>query len=252
MNTTSVFAASGAGAVFFGLIACCATGSAARPEIVVSAFGGVALTENNDLRLQQNGGTDLTFHNVSYKGKDFQSPPYYGARLACFSSEQSHWGFGAEFFHAKLYLNTEETVRVSGTLAGKPVDAFERVGDTINSFNLSHGLNFLTADVMYRAFLGERGKDFLGRLQPYVGVGVGAVIPHVESIIGGVGYEKYQWHGPGVQAFVGTNFDLTRHWSLFAEYKFSYANLDHLNIPGGSIGITPLTHHIVSGLSFRF
>src|SRR5207245_7735582 len=53
-------------------------------KFVVSAFGGVALTENNDLRLQQGGGTDLTFHNVSYKGKDFQSPPYYSARLMCF------------------------------------------------------------------------------------------------------------------------------------------------------------------------
>jgi len=252
MNTPSIFAASRAGAVFFCLIACCATGTAAHPEFVVSAFGGVALTENNDLRLQQSGGTDLTFHNVSYKGKDFQSPPYYGARLMCFHSEQSHWGFGVEFFHAKLYLNTEDTVRVTGTRPGKSVDDFERVGDTINSFNLSHGLNFLTADAIYRGLPGERGKDFLGRFQPYVGVGVGAVIPHVESIVGGVGYEKYQWHGPGVQAFAGTNFDLTRHWSLFAEYKFSYANLDHLGIPGGSIAVTPLTHHFVSGISFRF
>ena len=248
----SSFTASSAGFLFFCLIACCATGTAAHPEFVISAFGGVALTENNDLRLQQGGGTDLAFHNVSYKGKDFQSPPYYGARLLCFRSEQSHWGFGAEFFHAKLYLNTEDTVRVTGTLAGRPVDAYERVGDTINSFNLSHGLNFLTADVMYRGALGERGNDFLGRFQPYIGVGVGAVIPHVESIIGGVGYEKYQWHGPGVQTFAGMNFALTRHWSLFAEYKFSYANLDHLSIPGGSISVTPLTHHIVSGISFRF
>jgi len=252
MNAPSILAASRAGAVFFCLIACCATGTAAHPEFVISAFGGIALTENNDLRLQQGGGTDLAFHNVSYKGQDFQSPPYYGARLTCFSSEKSHWGFGTEFFHAKLYLNTEDTVRVTGTLAGKPVDAFERVGNTINFFNLSHGLNFLTADAIYRGLPGERGKDFLGRFQPYVGVGVGAVIPHVEAIVGGVGYEKYQWHGPGVQAFAGMNFDLTRHWSLFAEYKFSYANLDHLSIPGGSIGITPLTHHIVSGISLRF
>src|SRR5713226_5063709 len=118
MNMPSILAASRAWAVFFCLIACGAPITAALPEFVVSAFGGVALTENNDLRLQQNGGTDLTFHNVSYKGKDFQSPPYYGARLMCFGSGQSHWGFGAEFVHAKLYLNTEDTVRVTGTLAG--------------------------------------------------------------------------------------------------------------------------------------
>jgi len=50
---------------------------------------------------------------------------------------------------------------------------------------------------------------------------------------------------------VGTNFDLTRHWSMFIEYKLSYADLD-LSIPGGSISLTAWTHHFVTGLSFRF
>src|SRR6266550_4722077 len=87
----------------------------AGAEFVVSVFGGIALTENNDLRLRQSGGTDLTFHNVSYEGKDFQSPIYYGARLTYFLSPNSHWGFGLEFFHAKLYLDAGDTVRVTGT-----------------------------------------------------------------------------------------------------------------------------------------
>jgi len=63
--------------------------------------------------------------------------------------------------------------------------------------------------------------------------------------------EEYQVDGPGVQAFTGVNFDLTRHWSLLAEYKFSYADLD-LNIPGGAISTAPVTHHFVMGVSFRF
>ncbi len=224
----------------------------AQAELVASLFGGMAFTENNDLRLKQSGGTDLTFHNVSYEGKDFQSPIYYGARLTYFLSPSSHWGFGLEFFHAKLYLDAGDTVRVTGTRAGAPVDDRERVEDTISTFNISHGLNFLTADAMYRWFLGHRGEDFLGRFQPYVGSGIGAVIPHVESTVAGVHFEQYQWHGPGVQIFAGTNFDLTRHWSLFVEYKFSYTDLDSLSIPGGSLGLSPLTHHLVTGLSFRF
>jgi lipid A oxidase len=104
---------------------------------------------------------------------------------------------------------------------------------------------------MYRWFLGNRGEDFIGRFQPYAGVGIGAVIPHVESIIGGTHFEEYQWQGPGVQGFLGTNFDLTRHWSIFAEYKLSYVDLE-LSIPGGSINVTPWTHHFVVGVSFRF
>ena len=231
------------------LAAACARG--ARAEFVASLFGGMALTENNDLRLKQSGGTDLKFHDVSYQGKDFQSPLYYGAHLTYFPPQISHWGFGVEFFHAKLYLNTDETVHVTGAREGTRVDDHEPVGDTINAFNISHGLNFLTADVLYRWFLGQRGHDFLGRFQPYAGAGIGVVIPHVESTIGSVHFEQYQWHGPGAQGFVGTNFDLTRHWSMFIEYKLSYADLD-LSIPGGSISLTPWTHHFVTGLSFRF
>src|SRR5438552_3935201 len=102
-------------------------GTAAKAEFVASLFGGVALTENNDLRLKQSGGTDLTFHNVSYQGNDFQSPPYYGARLAYFLSEQSHWGFGLEFVHAKIYLDTGDIVAVTGTRAGVAVGDHERV-----------------------------------------------------------------------------------------------------------------------------
>ena len=151
-----------------------------------------------------------------------------------------------------MYLNTDDAVHVTGTRAGAPVNASERVGDTIESFNLSHGLNFLTADATYRWFLGERDKDLLGRLQPYLGGGIGVAIPHVESTVGGVHFEEYQFHGPAYQAFGGLNFDLTRHLSLFVEYKFSYVDLDRLTIPDGSIGLAPMTHHFVTGISFRF
>ena len=226
-------------------------GTSTKAEVVASVFGGMALTEDNDLELRQSGGTDLTFHGVSYKGKDFQSPQYYGARLSYFLSRQQHWGVGVEFVHAKMYLNNRESVPVRGTREGSPVHGVERIDDTIQSFSISHGLNFLTLDALYRWLPGRRDQDLLGRFQPYVGLGLGAAIPHVESNIGGVTFEEYQWHGPAVQGFCGLNFDLTRHWSVFAEYKLSYVDLD-LPIPGGSIRVAPLTHHLVAGLSIHF
>src|SRR5437879_1798144 len=116
------------------LVACLGSGTAARAEFVVSAFGGAAFTQNNDLRLKQSGGTDLTFQGVSYEGRDFQSPQYYGARLSYFLPEHAHWGFGLEFIHAKIYLETGETVHVSGSRGGTPINDSERVADTINSF----------------------------------------------------------------------------------------------------------------------
>lgn len=71
----------------------------ARAEFKLSIFTGFALSQDSDLDLHQTGGTDLTFHNVSFKGRDFETPPFYGARLLYFLPNESHWGFGAEFFH---------------------------------------------------------------------------------------------------------------------------------------------------------
>ena len=223
-----------------------------RAEFDLSIFTGAAFTPDNDLDLHQLGGTDLTFHDVSYKGKDFETPPFYGARLLWFPSETSHWGFGGEFFHIKLYAQTDDTVDVTGQRNGTSLDGRERIGDTISQFSLSHGLNFALADVIYRWFPGPRGAGFPNCLQPFVGLGLGAAIPHVESNVNGTQFEEYQVHGPGVQGIAGVNVDLTRHWGVMLEYKLTYANLGALDLPNGSIEITPLTHNFVAGITLRF
>lgn len=237
--------------VFAALLTICFA-PAARAEFDLSVFTGVALTQDNDLDLHQDGGTDLTFHDVSFEGRDFETPPFYGARVLWFASQESHWGFGGEFFHIKLYAQTGDTVHVTGRRNGVGVDNNERIDNTIESFSLSHGLNFALGDVVYRWSPGNRGEDFLGHLQPYVGLGLGAVIPHVESEINGTFHEEYQFHGPGVEALAGLTINLTRHWGLLFEYKFTYANLDALDIPNGSIELTPLTHNLVAGITFNF
>jgi lipid A oxidase len=230
-----------------GLIA-----SGARAEVQLSIFTGVALTQDSDIDLHQAGGTDLTFHDVSFEGRDFETPPYYGFRALWFPTDASHWGFGGEFFHMKMYAETDDTVRVTGRRDGVPLNDTERIDQTIQSFSLSHGLNYALGDVVYRWMPGRRGEDFLGHLTPYAGIGLGLAIPHVESEVNGSFHEEYQVHGPGVQGLAGVNVALTRHWGLMFEYKFTYANLDSLDIPGGSIEVTPLNHHLVTGLTFSF
>jgi lipid A oxidase len=233
--------------LLFGLIA-----SGARAEVQLSIFTGVALTQDSDIDLHQAGGTDLTFHDVSFEGRDFETPPYDGFRALWFPTDASHWGFGGEFFHMKMYAETDDTVRVTGRRDGVPLNDTERIDQTIQSFSLSHGLNYALGDVVYRWMPGRRGEDFLGHLTPYAGIGLGLAIPHVESEVNGSFHEEYQVHGPGVQGLAGVNVALTRHWGLMFEYKFTYANLDSLDIPGGSIEVTPLNHHLVTGLTFSF
>ena len=118
--------------------------------------------------------------------------------------------------------------------------------------SISHGLNFPLADVIYRWFPGPRGPGFPNCLQPYAGLGLGAAIPHVESEVREKFHEGYQFHGPGVEGLVGVNVDLARHWGAMFEYKITYANLGELDIPNGSIELTPLTHNLVFGITFRY
>ncbi len=241
--------------IFAALVVVLVAGLAAsaRAEIDVSFFGGVALTQDSDLDLRKTPGTDLTFQDVSFEGRDFETPPFYGARALWFANEDSHWGFGAEFFHIKLYAQTDDVLHLSGQRNGVGVDANERLGNTVQEFSLSHGLNFALADVVYRWFPGRRGPGFPNCLQPYAGLGLGAAIPHVEAtVLGGSHFEEYQLRGPAVQGLVGVNVDLTRHWGVMFEYKFTYAHLGELDIPNGSIELTPLTHNFVAGITLRF
>src|SRR5215471_8543273 len=103
---------------FLALIAGFAIASSVRAEVELSIFTGVALSQDSDLELHQRGDTDLTFHDVSFEGRDFETPPYYGIRGLWFPSETSHWGFGAEFFHMKMYADTDDTVQVNGRRGG--------------------------------------------------------------------------------------------------------------------------------------
>jgi lipid A oxidase len=239
-------------AAFILIIALVAFVSHATAEVELSIFTGVALTQDSDVDLHQRGGTDLTFHDVSFEGRDFDTPPYYGIRGLWFPSQTSHWGFGAEFFHMKMYAETDDTAHVTGRRNGVAVDDNERMDNTIQQFSLSHGLNYALGDIVYRWMPGQRGEDFLGHLTPYAGIGLGVAIPHVETEVDGNFHEEYQVHGPGVQALAGLNVMLSRHWGLMFEYKFTYANLDSLDIPGGSIEVTPLNHHLATGITFSF
>ena len=230
----------------------------ANAEFVLSGFSGVSSAFNSNLHLHENNGTDLTFHDASYKTRDFESPLYYGGRLTYFLDRQSPWGFGLEFFHSKVYLDEGSSVHVTGTRNGAPVNDTEPVSNTFYDFNCSHGLNYLTADTFYRFFLGPPdGKSFLTRIQPYLGLGLGITIPHVEvELANQPRFEEYEFGGLGVQAMAGVSFAITKHIQLFTEYKFTYADLDKLDFSTGStsgnITFDSMANHLIFGASYRF
>jgi lipid A oxidase len=233
------------------------TNKTAHAEFVLSGLSGFSSAFDSDLNLHENNGTDLTFHDASYHTKDFaEDAPYYGARLTYFLSRESHWGFGLEFLHSKVFLDSDKSLHVTGTRDGSPVNDTESVGDTIADFHCAHGLNYLTADTFYRFFLGQP-DSFIHRVQPYLGAGLGITIPHVVvQLPNEPGFEDYEFGGLGVQAIAGLSFDITKHIQLFTEYKFTYADLDKLDfsngVTSGTISFDSMANHLVFGASYRF
>jgi lipid A oxidase len=225
----------------------------AQGEWVLSIYGGKSITENGDLELHQSERTSLTFEDVSWDDHSFESPLYYGARPSYWLDKWPGWGASLDFTHAKMYLDPNDTVHVIGTRLGMAVNEPERIGATIQRFSNSHGLNFLTLNLLHRWFpKGQRGDSPLGRLQPYVGIGAGITIPHVETTVDNKSTDEYQFGGPALQGLAGLSYDLFKHLSTFIEYKISYADVDMDIAGGGKISIEPVTHQFVFGLSARF
>jgi lipid A oxidase len=227
---------------------------AARPagaETDLSLYVGKSFTNDSDLRVRQSNDTNLTFHGVSWSDESFEMPIYYGFRVTHYFAHRSDWGVALDFFHYKVFSDTNATLPVTGTRGGVPVNDQERLGDTVQRFDITHGVNYLTLNAIHRWRLRSAGRRYpRGRLQPYAGAGVGAVIPHVEARIGGVFKEGYQWRGPGYQFFAGASYALSSHWALFGEYKYTHTTLT-VDVPGGDAHTTLDTHHLVLGGSYR-
>lgn len=238
-------------AVSLALCAAFALPGNAHAEFVASVYGGKAVTPDTDLTLTQPGNTRLTFEEVSWEDESFHSPIYYGLRLGYWIKEAPQWGLALDFTHAKMYAELQRSVTVSGTRNGVPVRTRERVGETFNELNFSHGYNLLTLNALYRwPQLGASG--LAGRLQPYAGFGGGIAVPHAEISLAGIAIEEYQSAGPAYQALAGLSLQAYDRLSLFAEYKLNYAELD-VNLSGGNtLEAEPWTHHFIFGASYHF
>ena len=106
---------------------------------------------------------------------------------------------------------------------------------------------------MYRWMqLGKAPDDYLNRLQPYVMAGLGIAIPHVEVTVEGDKTFELQTTGLAAQAGAGLDVDITRWFSLYAEYRLSYAQIDADLVGGGTLKTEPWTHHFTLGVTSSF
>jgi lipid A oxidase len=195
-------------------------------ETELSLYGGMQLAAPSGVSGSDPASGTFAF-GAEWSGRSFEMPPYWGLRLTRWTGPR--WGVAVEVNHAKVYAN-------EGTLAAAGFSRLE----------FTDGLNLLTANAMHLF-------PAAGRLQPYVGAGLGLSVPHVEVTTAAGATFGYQVTGPAVVWIAGASVPLrNERLRVFAEYKgsrsWNKADLDS----GGTLEADITTHALNLGLSLRF
>ncbi len=203
----------------------------AAAETELSFYTGIQGARHS--RVKGNDPTGIgSFDFLSkWEGRSFEMPPYYGFRATWWTPGNNNLGFGLDFSHNKVYASGE-------TLAESKFKTLE----------FTDGLNTITANVWYR-WPGHLAND---RVSPYVGVGVGLSIPHVEVDTGGAKTFEYQMTGVAVQAVTGVKYSFNDHWVVFGEYKGIYS-MNEVDLKGGgTLDTDVITNALNIGVSLSF
>ncbi len=237
-------------------------------EVMFAGYSGVPYTYPSDVVVKKDGLHDLKVKDVTWDGKPFVNPIYYGARIVRFGG--GRLGTMLDFTHSKALARLDKDVTFEGTLNGAPAPERARLRDIFRKLEASHGHNMLTLNGLLRL------PSITARIQPYVGIGAGVTLPHSE-----VGFAKadkrtyeYQYAGPVGQALIGLELRTAR-VSYFLEYKFTYAPyemplteregswlpldlwnqfqnwLSGTEPPGGRLTTTYASHQGIFGLGIR-
>jgi opacity protein-like surface antigen len=220
-------------------------------EWKIQAYGGKSSARNSYINLSQPGkNTNLTFAGVDYGDQSFNQPIYYGFRVMYFPNAIRWLGIGIDFIHAKVYANPNSIVRVTGTENGVPVERTQRLGDSIQRFSISHGVNYLALTLIARLETLKSKSYPDGRLAPYVGLGFGPTLLHPESAIDGDTFQHFEWDKPTYQVLAGLEYFVMPEASVFIEYKYTNESFD-VDVVDGTARTRVSMDHIVFGLSWK-
>lgn len=240
--------------ILFGTVALCGLRGTARAQTSVSVYTGTSLTRRSDLRVRQpSTNSDATFRGVSWAARPFSQAPYYGYRVTHYFKHAPHLGFSLDYTHYKVYARTQRIVPVMGVWQGVPVNESARMDQRVQDFNISHGVNMVTGNALYRWRRRPAANFPAGRLQPYVGAGLVLYIPHSESTINRRTTQgRYQTSGFGYQVLGGLQYGLTGRVSAFVEAKTNGGTAQVDTAEQGHAQTSLLTLHTLAGVSIKF
>ena len=188
--------------------------------------------------------TNLEIAPVEYRSESFRPPVYYGGRASWTPRATSPLAVEAEFIHMKVFAKNDGLAHVQGTWRGAPVDDEMPVGSVIQRLAMSHGLNFVLANVAFR-------HDVRKHLFAVVRAGVGATVPHVETTLDGFSKDHYAGGGLAGQVAGGVEAEVMPHVHAIAEYKFTWTS-PTIDVASGTATVPARSHHLVAGVTYRF
>jgi lipid A oxidase len=217
--------------VMLAAMAASSASGRAVAEMQVGVYGGMNTNFDSPVTLHKGALSDSRM--LDWEGRSFQMPPYWGVQATYWLNANASWGVGIDYTHSKAYA------------------ALNSATDPIyRHLEFTDGNNLLMLNLLYR--LGPLAD---GRLVPYLGVGGGVAIPHVEvklKAFPGQDTWEYQFANGAAQVLGGLEYRLDNAWSLFAEGKVSYSHLDTELEGGGTLKTYLWSPQLMLGLSYRF
>ena len=212
------YARIGAVAAFAAAVLGAAWPGRAAAEPYLAGYAGIAFTESKDLRTEiELSGTSLA--NGRARDLEFDRSPVFGGKVGYFFDVDllgGNTGIELDVYHFEPDV-PRQRVTFSGMLAGATGD----FRTEIQSSDVE--ITAVTINALYRFRLLVDPEHPRGRLQPYVGIGVGAFIARLATTTSPFDVNKDIDDTDvraGVQALAGMRWLITRNISLFAEYKF--------------------------------
>jgi hypothetical protein len=160
-------------------------------------------------------------------------------------------GIEGEWIHAKVFAEANRVVHMRGTLRGVPIDAVVPLSSLVQRLAMSHGLNFILANLAVRRGLGPIDARGVHRVVAVVRAGAGPTRPHAESHVDQVARDQYENGGLGIQVGGGLEISLWRGFGALGEYKFTWASPE-IEVAGGQAKVPARSHHVVFGAVYGF
>ena len=228
-----------------------ALSQAAAAQTTLSFYIGMSFTRSSDLRVvMPHSGNHLTFRNVAWESRPFRFSPYYGIRLTHYSSASPQVSLSLDFTHNKLFDVGDRIVRAQGVWHGGPVDEIARMDQRVQAFEITHGLNMLSLNVLYYPTRAAPMSVSPGMLDPYIGAGIVFYVMHAENTIDNKPWaDGYRSSGLGYQVLAGVQCRRAPR-CVFLEAKYSSGEARVGTAEEGHAQTHIRTLHTIGGYTF--